>query len=190
MTTIYLIRHGQTDWNKKKIFRGRADVPLNDHGRKEARALSRHLKQVRPAACYSSPLSRARETAEIVVRPHSLDVEPDEGIIDVDYGRWQGMSDAAVSKQFAETYKRWHERPHRVKFPGGESLMTVRKRALSYPRRLGVGCLVRARRHQASSSGRGESTSDRPLSSGQTRHCPNPPLLLQFLPQVLFHLKL
>lgn len=131
MTTIYLIRHGQTDWNKKKLFRGRADVPLNDHGRKEAMALSRHLKHVRPAACYSSSLSRARETAEIVVRPHSLDVEPDKGFIDVDYGKWQGMSDAKVGKEFAETYKRWHERPHRVRFPGGESLMAVRKRALA-----------------------------------------------------------
>jgi broad specificity phosphatase PhoE len=130
MTTIYLIRHGQTDWNKEEIFRGRADVPLNDRGRDEAWALSRYLEGVSVDACYSSPLGRARETAEIVARPHSVDVNIDDGIIDVDYGEWQGFSEAKVRKNYAETYQRWHERPHHIKFPGGESLSAVRKRAL------------------------------------------------------------
>lgn len=131
MTTIYLIRHGQTDWNKKKIFRGRADVPLNEHGRKEAAALGEYLRHVRPTACYSSPLSRARETAEIALRRRSLDIKSDEGIIDIDYGKWQGVSDAEVRKHFSETYRRWQETPQRVKFPGGESLAMVRRRALA-----------------------------------------------------------
>ena len=131
MTTIYLIRHGQTDWNKDKIFRGRADVPLNEHGRKEARALSGYLEHVRPDACYSSPLSRALETARIAVSPHSLDVKLDEGMIDIDYGAWQGLRDEEVSARFPETYRRWKERPHRVRFPDGESLTMVRNRALA-----------------------------------------------------------
>ncbi len=131
MTTLYLIRHGQTDWNTKKIFRGRADVPLNDHGRREAEALSAHLKDIRADACYASPLSRARETAEAVARPHSLDVTDDAGVIDVDYGEWQGLSDAKVKKKYAETYRGWHERPHRTRFPDGESLTMVRRRALA-----------------------------------------------------------
>lgn len=130
MTTIYLIRHGQTDWNRDKIFRGRADVPLNERGREEARALSKHLEHVRPRACYSSPLSRAFETAEIAVRPHSLEVQPDDGVIDIDYGAWQGLPDAEVSKRFTPLRQRWLETPQRVKFPGGESLAMVRKRAL------------------------------------------------------------
>ena len=131
MTTIYLIRHGQTDWNRDKIFRGRADVPLNERGRDEAAALSRHLEEVRPEACYASPLSRARETAEIVVRPHSLDVKLDEGIIDIDYGKWQGLSETEVSRRFAVTRRKWSERPHQVRFPGGESLSMVGKRSLA-----------------------------------------------------------
>jgi broad specificity phosphatase PhoE len=131
MATLYLIRHGQTDWNKEKIFRGRADVPLNEHGRDEAGALSRHLEDVHFDACYSSPLGRARETAEIVARPHSLDVRIDDGLVDVDYGEWQGSSEAKVREQYAETYQRWLERPHHMKFPGGESLSAVRKRAIA-----------------------------------------------------------
>jgi broad specificity phosphatase PhoE len=131
MTTIYLIRHGQTDWNKEKIFRGRADVPLNDHGRREAEALSRHLSHVRPDACYASPLSRARETAEIAVRPHAPDVVSDEGMTDIDYGEWQGLRDADVQKRFPDLYARWHEKPQTVRFPGGESLAMVKRRALA-----------------------------------------------------------
>jgi broad specificity phosphatase PhoE len=130
-TTIYLIRHGQTDWNKEKIFRGRVDVPLNEHGKKEARALSRHLEYVRATAVYASPLSRAFETAEILARPHSLKVKRDEGLIDMDYGKWQGLPDAQAREQFPGTHHLWHENPQRVKFPGGESLAMVRKRALA-----------------------------------------------------------
>ncbi|RJP65532.1 MAG: histidine phosphatase family protein [Candidatus Abyssobacteria bacterium SURF_17] len=130
MTTIYLIRHGQTDWNKEKIFRGRADLPLNKRGREEARALSEHLEHVRAHACYSSPLSRAVETAAIVARPHSLDVKLDEGITDMDYGEWQGLPDLEASKRFGALYQKWHDAPHRTRFPGGESLAMVRKRAL------------------------------------------------------------
>ncbi len=131
MATIYLIRHGQTDWNKKKRFRGRADVPLNDHGRREAEALAKHLSAIRADACYSSPLSRARETAEIIARPHSLDVMTNDGIIDVDYGEWQGLSEDRAREEHAEIYQRWRERPHHTKFPNGESLTMVRKRALA-----------------------------------------------------------
>jgi broad specificity phosphatase PhoE len=129
MTTIYLIRHGQTDWNKDKIFRGRADVPLNEHGRKEAAALGQHLKDVRPDACYASPLSRACETAEAAVRQHGIAIRLDEGIIDIDYGEWQGIADADVRKRFPDLHAQWHENPHRVRFPGGESLAMVRRRA-------------------------------------------------------------
>ncbi|GAB4334646.1 MAG: histidine phosphatase family protein [Candidatus Abyssubacteria bacterium] len=130
MTTIYLIRHGQTDWNKEKIFRGRADVPLNDRGRAEAAALARHLEFMRPKACYSSPLSRAWETARYVARPHALEVTPDQGLIDIDYGEWQGLPDAEAETRFGELYRMWREAPHRVRFPKGESLAMVRKRAL------------------------------------------------------------
>jgi broad specificity phosphatase PhoE len=131
MTTIYLIRHGQTDWNKEQIFRGRADVPLNDRGRAEAVALGHHLDFLRPVACYSSPLGRAYETAQFVARPHSIPVQLDDGLTDMDYGEWQGLPDAEAASRFAEMYRTWHKAPHRVRFPKGESLAMVKKRALT-----------------------------------------------------------
>ena len=131
MTTLYLIRHGQTDWNRDKIFRGRADVPLNERGRKEAAALGRHVAHVRPDACYSSPLSRAVDTAEAALGAHSLEVKLDDGLIDIDYGEWQGIPDAEVRTRYADLYTRWQKTPHRVRFPGGESLAMVKKRSLA-----------------------------------------------------------
>ncbi len=128
-TTVYLIRHGQTDWNKNKIFRGRADVPLNAHGQEEARALSVHLAYVEPTACYSSPLSRAVETARIVAHPRSLEIRMEPDIIDIDYGAWQGVPEVEVKQRYADLHGRWHETPHRIRFPQGESLAMVRKRA-------------------------------------------------------------
>jgi broad specificity phosphatase PhoE len=131
MTIIYLARHGQTDWNKQEIFRGRKDIPLNERGRQEAEALSKHLEPVKFSACFSSPLSRAFDTAEIVARPHGLSVEVDEGMIDINYGDWEGVGHEEIKKRFPELYEHWHTEPHRIRFPGGESLSIVRKRALS-----------------------------------------------------------
>ena len=62
MGRIYLVRHGQTAWNKARIFRGRADVPLNEQGRREAACAAEALRAVPLTCVYTSPLSRARET--------------------------------------------------------------------------------------------------------------------------------
>ena len=129
-TTIYLIRHGQTDWNKQQIFRGRKDVPLNEHGRKEAEALSAHLKNVKFTACYAGPLSRSFETAEIVARSHNLPVHVDEGMTDISYGVWEGLPVEEVEQRFSSLYDTWLSQPHRVRFPSGESLLIVKRRAL------------------------------------------------------------
>ena len=68
MTTILLIRHGETDWNAEKIFRGRADIELNESGIKQAELLAQYLADEKIVAVYSSPLKRALKTAEIIVR--------------------------------------------------------------------------------------------------------------------------
>jgi broad specificity phosphatase PhoE len=69
VTRIYLVRHGTTDWNKEEIFRGRVDCTLNDTGREEARALERYFRSIHLDAVYSSPLSRASDTARALALP-------------------------------------------------------------------------------------------------------------------------
>lgn len=129
MGRIYFVRHGQTAWNKAKIFRGRRDIPLDEQGRLEAACAARALCGVSLAAVYSSPLSRARETAEAIAAGHGLAVIVDEAFTDIDYGEWTEYWDIEARRKFGGQYRQWKESPHRVKFPGGESLDDVRRRA-------------------------------------------------------------
>jgi broad specificity phosphatase PhoE len=131
MTSIYLVRHGQTAWNKEEIFRGRTDVPLDETGLKQAELAGEYLKEVEIDAIYSSPLSRALETAEKIARFHNLKVQPLEGIIDMSFGNWEGHAHQEIKKNDSETYRRWREEPHLVRLPGGESLDDVRVRSMA-----------------------------------------------------------
>ena len=131
MTTIMLIRHGDTDWNVKEIFRGRADIELNETGIKQAQLLAKYLGGVPIEAVYSSPLKRALKTAEIIAAFHNVDVMPSQELTDLDYGEWQGLSHDAVKDRYKTLYEKWLKKPHLVKIPKGESLDDVRKRAVS-----------------------------------------------------------
>ena len=131
MSRIVLVRHGETDWNREQIFRGRADVPLNATGLKQARATGEALKRHRIEAIYSSPLSRAMETAKTIAAFHpEITVRGTEGFTDIDFGRWEGMFHKKVEKEYRDIYGRWRREPHTVKMPGGESLDDVKLRAM------------------------------------------------------------
>ena len=131
MTEIILARHGETDWNVAEVFRGRIDIELNETGMKQAELVAEYLRDLRIAAIYSSPLKRALKTAEMMASHHNLDVEIDPGLIDFDYGEWQGLSHEMVKDRYKELYAEWIKNPHQVKMPTGESLNDVRRRAAS-----------------------------------------------------------
>ncbi len=129
MTQIILVRHGQTPWNKDKIFRGTFDIPHNEVGQEEASLAGEWLKGETIHAAYCSPLSRARDTAEAIAGHHGLKVEDLPGIIDLNYGDWQGLPLAEVKVKYADLYRQWETAPHTVRFPGGETMEEVRRRA-------------------------------------------------------------
>jgi len=129
MTEIILARHGETEWNVGEIFRGRADVELNETGIKQAELLAEYLRSANIEAVYSSPLKRALRTAEMVASYHQLEVEIAPGLIDFDFGKWQGLPYQEVKEKYRELYIKWIEYPDKVKMPAGESLDDVRKRA-------------------------------------------------------------
>lgn len=129
MTRLYLVRHGQTDWNRQERFRGRIDLPLNDVGRAQAQAVAAHLRAETLSVVYSSPLGRAVETARPVAEAHGLPVLISSGLIDIHYGEWQGRSPAEVRESSPELLDRWHAAPHLADIPGGERLEAVRARA-------------------------------------------------------------
>jgi len=132
MTRIYLVRHGQTEWNRVERFRGLIDVPLNEVGLAQARSLGERLAAERDiAAIYSSPLSRAILTAEPLAQHLGLTVQPLAGINDLNFGDWQGLSPAEVAERWPELYQRWLLAPHTVRFPRGESLAASKARAFA-----------------------------------------------------------
>lgn len=89
---LYLIRHGETDWNAQGRLQGREDIPLNADGRNQAIACGAALSDAGFKAIYSSPLSRALATAEEIALYHSCKVTPDQGLIERDYGKLSGLT--------------------------------------------------------------------------------------------------
>jgi len=131
VTRIILVRHGQTEWNRIERFRGRADVPLNRTGIAQAEAAANRLsRQPKPAAVYSSPLSRAAVTAGKIARPHGLTVRPHSGLIDIDYGLWQGLTPGQVAERWPAELDAWYNAPQTARIPSGESLQGVRERGM------------------------------------------------------------
>jgi broad specificity phosphatase PhoE len=131
MTSIYLVRHGQTAWNKEEIFRGRTDVPLDEIGLKQAELAGEYFKGMEIHGIYSSSLSRAWETAQKIAQFHHLNVQPLQGIIDMSFGKWEGQSHREIQNNDKEIYRQWREEPHLARLPGGESLEDVRVRAVN-----------------------------------------------------------
>lgn len=108
MATLLLARHGETDWNREHRFQGRADPPLNDLGRAQARALADAVRADPPALVYASPLRRAYETAAIVADElGGLPVRSAPGLQEIDLGSWSGLTRAEVEERFPDGYARW-----------------------------------------------------------------------------------
>ncbi len=87
---LYLMRHSETDWNTKHLFQGRTDIPLNENGRKIAKWTKEGLKDVEFDVAFCSPLSRAKETAQIVLEGRDITLIEDERIIEMEFGGYEG----------------------------------------------------------------------------------------------------
>jgi broad specificity phosphatase PhoE len=130
MVKLILARHGETVWNVEKIFRGRADVDLDEVGIKQAELLGKYLSNCKLETIYSSPIKRALDTANIVARYQKVGVHVAEGLIDFDFGKWQSLPEQEVQRLYPALLNEWHNNPHKVRMPGGESLEDVRRRAI------------------------------------------------------------
>jgi broad specificity phosphatase PhoE len=130
MAKLILARHGQTAWNVEKVFRGRADVDLDEVGIKQAELLGKYLSNWELEAIYSSPLRRALDTANMVARYQQVAVRITEDLIDFDYGEWQSLPEQEVKRLYPALFNEWHNSPHKVRMPGGEGLEDVRRRAV------------------------------------------------------------
>jgi broad specificity phosphatase PhoE len=130
MTTILLTRHGQTEWNREERYRGRADIPLNATGERQAVALAERLSAFPVTALYTSPLQRAVRTGEICAARLGLRAAVLPGLLDIDFGAWQGLTPEAAAARDPEVYRQWLAAPGTIRFPGGEGLEDVQRRAM------------------------------------------------------------
>jgi broad specificity phosphatase PhoE len=124
---IWLVRHGETEWNATKRAQGQADVPLNQAGRLQAQVAAAQLDGVNLAGVYSSDLSRAIDTAEPIARAHGLEVVTDPAFREIDQGEWEGLGLEEIRARWPDL---WGPARHYVQRPGGESPEQVQKRAL------------------------------------------------------------
>lgn len=127
--TLYLIRHGETEWNRRGVYQGTMDIPLNEAGRQQARGLAEALRDVRFDAAYSSPLSRAVQTAEAVLAGRDVEIRILPELRELSYGLWQGRGIRPHGRCSPGLEWRWKQDPWSVRFPGGEALREVRERA-------------------------------------------------------------
>ena len=130
MTRVLLIRHGETDWNAKGRWQGRAPVPLNEIGMEQSRRLGRYLAMHGPRidVLYSSDLKRAMQTAAAVAAPQGLTVVPEPGLREIDLGDWQGLTRAEAEAWDGERYAVYTAAHGSSPPPNGESWDHVKVR--------------------------------------------------------------
>jgi alpha-ribazole phosphatase len=131
MTKFYLVRHGQTDWNKEGRYQGQADINLNSDGEEQARVVSQKLAGKPIDAIYSSDLKRARHTAEEIGKQLKLPVYLDVRLREINHGIWEGMLYTDIVQKYAHKIKERDTNPLHTRAPQGESVHEVSKRVLS-----------------------------------------------------------
>jgi broad specificity phosphatase PhoE len=129
-TRVFLVRHGATILTAEDRVAGATNVPLSDEGRQQVRRLAERLSGEPIAAVFASPLGRTMETASILARPHSLPVQPIDGLREISHGRWEQMTRQEVGLQFPEEVEEWDRDPYTFAPEGGESGLAVAARAL------------------------------------------------------------
>jgi len=131
MTYLYLVRHGETDWNVEGRWQGQADVPLNENGRAQAARIALALAGVGLKAIYSSDLLRARETAQALAERSSAPLHLDPRLREIHQGEWQGLLVAEIQARYGEAFRSRLEDPLSVAPPGGETAEQVKVRVVS-----------------------------------------------------------
>jgi broad specificity phosphatase PhoE len=111
-TTIVLVRHGETDWNRAQRFQGHSDPPLNALGRAQAHELVGVLAAEPITSAYTSPLKRAAQTAEIVSDRLGLALEVSAALMEVDVGSWSGLTRDEIEARYPDGYRRWLDYGH------------------------------------------------------------------------------
>lgn len=130
---LFIVRHGETAWNREGRFQGQRDTALNEKGLTQADKVAAYLEPHSFEAVVSSPLSRARVTGEKIAAACGCQtVELMDELTEIHHGDWEGLLSTEVAEQWPDILKTWHTKPEAVTMPGegGESLADVQRRAV------------------------------------------------------------
>lgn len=125
---LYLIRHGQSTNNVEHIIAGRLDLPLNECGRRQCRALQERMKGVGLDAVFCSGLQRASESAQLLCQGRAISPKQHADIMEVDFGAWQGLTFAQVEQRYPHEYDTWVKNWTKFAVPGGEAFRQAQER--------------------------------------------------------------
>ena len=125
MTTILLVRHCEAFGNKMRVFQGHTDSEISENGKLQLQFLALRCRNMNIETLYSSPLKRARLTAEAINQYHHLPLHIEPGLSEIDGGEWEGKPWADFPYLNPEQARRWNQEPWRFEAPGGESMRCV-----------------------------------------------------------------
>ena len=122
---LLAVRHGATEWSQARRFAGSRDIPLAAQGRLQAEAVAQALAATAVAAVYTSPLDRARTSAEIIAKPHRVEPIVEPAFREMAFGTWEGLTRDELVARFPGEAAAWASTPHLVTPPAGEPLTAV-----------------------------------------------------------------
>ena len=127
---IFLIRHGETNWNKEGRFQGQIDIPLNDNGKNQARKTFEYLKNISFSKAFSSSMNRPYETAQIILQNNKdIKIKKIDSLIEISHGLWEGKLEEEIKEKWPTLLQNWHDKPEEVIMPEGESIKNVSERS-------------------------------------------------------------
>ncbi len=130
MGKIFLVRHGETEWNKNARFQGQTDIPLSPTGKMQAKKVGERLANEKIDAIYSSDLSRAYQTAQEIARYHHIPITRNQDLREINFGQWEGLSRDVILHDHKDLYEQWLEDPIQTRAPEGENFYEVQSRAI------------------------------------------------------------
>ncbi len=129
MTSIILVRHGETDWNVTGRYQGQADPPLNARGLAQAKRVAKSLQtETHLDILFASPLKRAFQTAQQIADLLRIPLFEDNRLMEIHQGDWQTRLRSEIETLYSDLFHRWETEPWQVTPPGGEHLSQVQKR--------------------------------------------------------------
>ena len=126
---IFLIRHGETQWNNEGLFQGQIDIPLNDVGISQALATARTSLQWGLTALYSSPLKRTMQVSRQISSMTGVPIKQDSGFMELNLGSLEGITGNDMRRSWPEVWNQWRLDPSLVSMPKGESLINLSDRS-------------------------------------------------------------